>query len=50
MLQQGLSDPEFYGDLAVIEKIYISKADFSDQFRKIITRYSCIFSAKPSYG
>ena len=33
LLHQGLSEPEFYGE---------GKADFSDQFRKIIVRYKRI--------
>ena len=35
LLHQGLSEPEFYGDL-------VGRADFSDQFRKIIVRYKRI--------
>ena len=35
LLHQGLSEPEFYGDL-------VGRADFSDQFRKIIARYKRI--------
>ena len=38
-LQQGLSEPEFYGDLVYkFRKIYACN-DFSTQFRKIIHRY-----------
>ena len=34
-MHQGLSEPEFYGDL-----VYkLRRADFSDQFRKINVRY-----------
>ena len=40
LLHQGLSEPEFYGDL-VYKKIE-ARADFSDQFRKIIIRYKRI--------
>ena len=37
LLQQGLSEPEFYGDLVYkFRKIYACK-DFSTQFRKITT-------------
>ena len=39
LLQQGLSEPEFYGDLVYkFRKIYACN-DFSTQFRKIILRY-----------
>ena len=35
LLHQGLSEPEFYGDLVVYKfKKTIGRADFSDQFRK----------------
>ena len=37
LLQQGLSEPEFY-----VRKI-VSGADFSDQFRKVIMRYNIIY-------
>ena len=36
LLQQGLSEPESYGDLVYKN---LRRADFSDQFRKIIIRY-----------
>ena len=38
LLHQGLSEPEFYGDLVYKFKKIIGRADFSDQFRKIIVR------------
>ena len=38
-LHQGLSEPEFYGDLVYKFKKIVGRADFSDQFRKIIIRY-----------
>ena len=39
LLQQGLSESEFYGDLVYkFRKIYACN-DFSNQFRKIIIRY-----------
>ena len=43
LLQQGLSEPEFYGDLVYKfrKKIYTCN-DFSTQFRKIILRYKNI--------
>ena len=34
LLQQGLSEPEFYGDLEYKLKKNVGRADFSDQFRK----------------
>ena len=39
LLSEGLSEPEFYGDLAYKFKKLIGSKDFSFQFRKIITRY-----------
>ena len=43
LLHQGLSEPEFYGDLVYkFKKKYEGRADFSDQFRKIIVRYKRI--------
>ena len=39
LLQQGLSEPEFYGDLVYKFKKIRGMTDFSDQFRKIILRY-----------
>ena len=42
LLQQGLSEPEFYGDLVYkFRKIYACN-DFSTQFRKLILRYKRI--------
>ena len=42
LIHQGLSEPEFYGDLVYkFEKIR-GRTDFSDQFRKIIMRYKRI--------
>ena len=42
LLQQGLSECEFYGDLVYkFRKIYAC-TDFSTQFRKIILRYKMI--------
>ena len=37
-----LSEPEFYGDLVYKFKQIAGRADFSDQFRKIIVRYKRI--------
>ena len=39
LLHQGLSEPEFYGDLVYKFKKIRGVTDFSDQFRKIIMRY-----------
>ena len=38
LLDQGLSEPEFYGDLVYKFKKIRGMTDFSDQFRKIIMR------------
>ena len=40
LLGEGLSEPEFYGDLVYKFKKPIRRNDFSFQFRKIITRYN----------
>ena len=42
LLHQGLSGPEFYGDLVYKFKQIVGRAGFSDQFRKIIVRYKRI--------
>ena len=42
LLHQGLSEPEFYGDLVYKFKKIKGMTDFSDQFRKIIMRYKRI--------
>ena len=42
LLHQGLSEPEFYGDLVHKFKTSVGRADFSDQFGKIIVRYKRI--------
>ena len=39
LLRDGLSEPEFYGDLVYKSKKLIGRNDFFFQFRKIITRY-----------
>ena len=39
LLSEGLSEPEFYGDLVYTFKKLKGINDFSFQFRKIITRY-----------
>ena len=42
LLHQGLSEPEFYGDLVYKFKQIVGRADVSDQFRKFIVRYKRI--------
>ena len=42
LLREGLSEPDFYGDLVYKFKKLIGWNDFSFQFRKIITRYRLI--------
>ena len=42
LLHQGLSEPEFYGNLVYKFKTNVGRADFSDQFKKIIVRYKQI--------
>ena len=42
LLHQCLSEPEFYGDLVYKFKKIVGRADFFDQFRKIIVRYKRI--------
>ena len=42
LLRQGLSEPEFYGDLVYKFKKIRGMTDFSAQFRKIIMRYKPI--------
>ena len=42
LLHQGLSGLEFYGDLVYKFKKIVGRADFSDQFRKIIVRFKRI--------
>ena len=39
LLHQGLSEPEFYGNLVYKFKTIEGRADFSDQLRKIIVRH-----------
>ena len=42
LLNQGLSEPEFNGDLVYKFKKIRGMTDFSDQFKKIIMRYKHI--------
>ena len=39
LLQQGISEPIFYGNLVYKFKRIVGKSNFSDQFKKIIKRY-----------
>ena len=39
LLQQGISEPEFYGDLVYQYRRNVGKSNFSEQFRKLINRY-----------
>ena len=42
LLQQGISEPEFYGDLVYRFRKIVGKSKFSEQFRKLINRYKRI--------
>ena len=42
LLQQGISEPEFYGDLMYRFRKIVGKSNFSEQFRKLINRYKRI--------
>ena len=39
LLLQGLSEPEFYGDLVYKFRTIMGKYDFPSHFKKIIVRY-----------
>ena len=39
LMQQGISEPIFYGDLVYKFKRIVGKPNFSDQFKKIVKRY-----------
>ena len=39
LLQQGISEPIFYGELVYKFKRIVEKPNFSDQFKKIVKRY-----------
>ena len=39
LLQQGISEPIFYGDLVYKFKQIVGKPNFSDQFKKIVKRW-----------
>ena len=42
LLQQGISEPEFYGDLVYRVRKIVGKSNFLEQFRKLINRYKRI--------
>ena len=42
LLQQGISEPEFYGDLVYGFRKNVGKSNFSEKFRKLINRYKRI--------
>ena len=42
LLQQGISEPEFYGDLVYRFRKIMGKSNFSEQFRKLFNRYKRI--------
>ena len=42
LLQRGISEPEFYGDLVYRCRKIVGKPNFSEQFRKLINRYKRI--------
>ena len=42
LLQQGISEPEFYGDLVYRFRKIVGKSNFSEQFRKLLNRYKRI--------
>ena len=42
LLQQGISEPEFYGDLVYRTRNIVGTFNFSEQFRKLIYRYKRI--------
>ena len=39
LLQQGISEPEFYGDLVYRIRKIVGKSNFAEQFRKLFNRY-----------
>ena len=61
LLHQGISEPEFYGDLLYRFRKIVGKSNFSEQFRKLINRYkrtgyslvimrqTCMPSCQPNY-
>ena len=41
-IQQGVSEPELYGDLVYRFRKIVRKSNFSEQFRKLINHYKRI--------
>ena len=39
LMQQGISEPIFYGDLVYKFKRIVGKSSFSEKFKKIVKRY-----------
>ena len=42
LLQQGISEPEFYNDIVYRIRKNVGKSNFAEQFRKRINRYKRI--------
>ena len=42
LLQQDISEPEFYGNLVYRIREIVGKLNFSEQFRNLINRYNII--------
>ena len=42
LLQQGIPEPEFFGDLVYRTRKIVGKSNFSEQFRKLVNRYKRI--------
>ena len=43
LLQQGISEPIFYGDSVNKLKRIVGKPNFSDQFKKIVKRFIRVY-------
>ena len=60
LLRQGLSEPDFYGDLVYKLKKIVGSNNFSEQFIKIISHYKkigyninvtdCMLGGQPNHG
>ena len=50
LLQQGISELEFYGDLVYRVRKFVGKSNFSELFRKLINRYKKMTIAWILYG
>ena len=57
LLRQGLSEPDFYGDLMYKLKKIVGSNNFSAQFIEIISHYKkigynidCMLGGQPNYG